>query len=61
MSAPLTLSQAKRQITRLRLEKEELRKRHSEHMRIYSEMLSELVTLKMRNEQAARILQGGDE
>ena len=57
----LTLSKAKRQIARLRLENEELRKKIAQHMRVYGETLGEFVTLKIRVEQAARILQGGDE
>ena len=57
----LTLSKAKRQIARLRLENEELRKKIAQHMRVYGETLGEFVTLKIRVEQAERILQGGDE
>ena len=52
---------ARLRIERLERENEELRAEIAKHMRIYGETLSELVTYKIRCEQAANVLKGVDE
>jgi len=52
---------ARRKIERLERENEELRAKLKEHLRIYGEALGELVTYKIRCEQAINVLKGLDE
>lgn len=63
MSRPLPPipAHARRKIERLTTENELLRDEIRNHMRIYGDTLGELVTLKVQQEQAIRILQGADE
>lgn len=60
MSAERIPAAARRKIERLERENEELRAEIKEHMRIYGEALGELVTYKIRCEQAAEVLKGVD-
>jgi hypothetical protein len=60
MSKPLPAA-AQRKINRLERENEELRAKIKEHMRIYGDTLAELVTYKVRCEQAANVLKGLDD
>ena len=60
MSKPLPIA-VQRKIDRLERENELLREKISQHMRVYGDTLGELVTLKTRLEQAAKVLQGLDE
>jgi uncharacterized protein (UPF0335 family) len=49
---------ARLKIERLERENEELRAEIKEHMRIYGDAVGELVTYKIRCEQAIKVLQG---
>lgn len=60
MNKPLPAA-ARRKMERLERENEELRAEIREHMRIYGDTLAELVTFKVRCEQAANVLKGLDE
>lgn len=61
MSADRIPAAARRKIERLERENEELRAEIKEHMRIYGDAVGELVTYKIRLEQAIKVLQGVDE
>jgi len=61
MSTERIPAAARRKIERLERENEELRSELKEHLRIHGEALCELVTYKIRCEQAANVLKGLDE
>lgn len=56
-----TPAQLLRKIERLERENAELRDKISHHMRVYGDTLGELVTYKIRVEQALDVLKGVDE
>ena len=58
MTAKQLPAHARLKIERLERENQELRAKISQHMRIYGETLGELVTYKIRCEQAEQILRG---
>ena len=61
MSTERIPAAARRKIERLERENEELRQAIAKHMRIYGDTLGELVTYKVRCEQAMNVLKGLDE
>lgn len=61
MSTERIPAAARRKIERLERENEELREQIAKHMDVYRETLYELVTYKVRCEQAIKLMQGVDE
>lgn len=56
-----TQAQLMRKVERLQRENEELRDKIAHHMRVYGELLAELVTYQIRIEQAQKVLEGSEE
>lgn len=61
MSTERIPAAARRKIERLERENEELRAEIAKHMDVYRETLYELVTYKVRCEQATNVMKGLDE